>query len=170
MRITALPRIAVVIAAGLAALVVYQFMTRWQTMPVDGYDVRRNRLTGVAQVKNGDTWTDFQDDPYSTAIDAARLPEVRLSNVTWGPDGLLCVRAANRSAQAFQGRVAFRILQRKISDSRLLPDRTLRVTVNIPAYQTVSLLIRTNLPTPDSKRIRSTVDLQPISYSGMDNL
>jgi hypothetical protein len=130
--------------------------------------VRRNRLTGIAQVKIGEVWTDYQDDPYSEAIPQERLQDIRLTNVAWGADGLLCVRAENRSETPVRGRVAFHIIRRKSTDMRMLPDRTLRVTIDIAPKATIPLLIRTNLPTPDPKRLRTTVELQPVSYSGMD--
>ena len=167
MKVSALPKIAGVIAIALIVLVISLLATQWRPLSFGGYEVRQNRLTGIAQVKDGDRWKDYQDDPYSTGIDAVRLADIRLSNVAWGPDGLLCVRATNRSSQPFQGRIAFRIVERKLSDNRALPDRTLRVTVNIAPNQTIPLLIRTNLPTPDLKKMRIRVDLQPVNFSGM---
>lgn len=168
MKVNILPKIALIVALALSGVAVYQFMVRWQDVSFGGYEVRRNRLTGVAQVKVGEKWTDYQDDPYSEGIPVERMQDIRLTNVAWGTEGLLCVRAENRAATPFKGRVAFRIVQRKLTDSRMLPDRTLRVTVNIPPKTAIPLLIRTNLPTPDAKRLRTSVELQPVSYSGME--
>lgn len=155
---------AVIAAVIVVGILVYQLATLWQPLQFGGYTVRRNRLTGMAEVREQNQWSRFADDPYADPVPAELLREVHLTNIAWGPGGLLCAQATNGGTKPIVGRVAFQIVL--LRSQKYFRDRAIRATVNFPPGEARTIIIRTNLETPDPK-ITTRLRLQPAAYSGM---
>ncbi|MDX1931483.1 MAG: hypothetical protein SFU56_02645 [Capsulimonadales bacterium] len=141
----------------------------WRTLSVGDYAVRQHKLTGKVEMRNGDVWTRIADDPYVEALPAEKLRYVAVSNVVWGPDGLLCARLENRTDEPMTGRLAVRLLRKEARrDQRLAigGDRTFRINLTLPPRTPVPIVLDTNLETPDTTKVRTFLSLQPTSYSG----
>lgn len=146
---------------------IYLLINQWQYLTIGSFEVRRNRLTGIAEIKYNDKWTRFQDDPYAEPIPSEKLPRIRIEDLTWGPDGLLVGHAVNRLTTPIQGRLAVRIILRVKKDLRFVRDRSLRATVDFPPGKPVPFILRTDLTTPDPEKLKTELELQPTSFSGM---
>lgn len=154
--------------AGIAlfAYIIYLFVAMWITVPVSGYEVRRNRFTGIAQVKDGDRWNHFRPDPYGKSLTPEDFKQLRITDVTWGPNGILCARAENVSEQAIAGRVSFRIVIRDANDGKFQRDRSLRESVEFAPRRVTPFLLRTGMTTPDPVKTRTVIVLEPAATSG----
>jgi hypothetical protein len=160
------------IAAGVAGALlgygVYLLITQWQYFRIADYEVRRNRFTGIAQVRDNSAWTNFATDPYGESLTEDQVRRIRIENIAWGPAGLLCARATNLTSEPIQGRLAFRIVLHDAKTGKFQRDRSLRATVDLPAGRPTPFVLRTDLFTPDANKIKTTVALEPAAYSGME--
>jgi hypothetical protein len=138
----------------------------WIPVPVPRYEVRSNRFTGIVQVKDGDRWTHFRPDPYSEALTREQLQRLRVTDVAWGPNGVLCARGENLSDQPLTGRIAFRIILRDAKVGKFQRDRSLRESVDFPPRRVTPFVLRTDIPTPDPKTTNTLIVLEPAATSG----
>jgi hypothetical protein len=144
----------------------YLLVTMWQPVPVPGYTVRQNRFTRVAQVQDGDRWTNFRPDPYGASLTTDDFSRLRITDITWGPRGILCARAENISDQPVTGRLSFRVVLRDSADEKFQRDRSLRESVDFPPRRIVPFVLRTDLRTPDTQKTRTTIQLEPTATTG----
>ena len=158
--------ILTLVAAGIIYFI-YLLINQWQYHRIGSFDTRLNRLTGIAEIRQNNQWTRFQDDPYAEPVPTEKLKRIRIENLAWGPEGLLVGHAVNRLADPIKGRLAIRIVLRNKKDQRFVRDRSLRVTVDFPPGKPTSFIIRTNLTTPDPEKLTTELELQPTSFSGM---
>jgi hypothetical protein len=161
-------RIAAGVGGALVGYGIYLLATQWQYFRVDAYEVRRNQFTGIAQVRDAGMWTNFANDPYGESLSEEQVRWIQVENVAWGPGGLLCARAVNRSSKRIQGRLAFRIVLRDAKTGKFRRDRSLRATVDLAANRATPFVLRTDLPTPDTDKIKTTIALEPTAYSGLE--
>jgi len=161
-------RIAAGICGALLGYGVYLLATQWQYFRIGEYEVRRNQFTGIAQVRDAGAWTSFTNDPYGEALSEEPLRWIQVENVAWGPGGLLCARAVNRSSERIKGRLSFRIFLRDAKTGKFQRDRSLSATVDLAANRATPFVLRTDLSTPDTSKIKTIIALQPTAYSGME--
>lgn len=157
---------AAVVLLLLAGYGVSLIFNQWQHFSAGAYEIRYNRLTGVAQVKAGGEWASFRKDPYAQALSQADLKRLTIRDIAWGPDGLLCATAINRTGTPVRGRLAFHVLIRDAFDNKFVKDRTLRETVDFPPNSETAFLVQTGLETPDLVQRKTSLLLEPTSYSG----
>jgi hypothetical protein len=152
-----------ILVFGLAVWGVWTLTHQWAYEQVGPYAVRRNVITGIAEVQADDgTWnTGLWHDSAAPILDASDLKEIQLTRGAWGPDGILCGRAVNRSAiESLNGRVAIHI-DVSTFDSKRVKDRTLRGVVRWPAGASTPFVLDTQLPTPTPSQ-KWKVDLVPM--------
>jgi hypothetical protein len=160
---------SILAAVGIAFLLylIYLVAAMWLRVPVPGYEVRRNRFTGIVQVRDGDRWNHFRPDPYSASLTAEDFKRLRITDAAWGPGGILCGRAENISDQPVTGRVSFRIVIREArGQGKFLRDRSLRESVDFPPKRVTPFVLRTNLTTPDPAETRTDINLEPTATTG----
>lgn len=139
----------------------------WEPLTIGEYTVRRNRITGVAELRVGDRWTRFDDDVSATPLPPEYVSRIRIESLAWGPDGILCGKAYNRLANPLRGRLAIRIVFRNSKDHRFVRDRSLRATVDFPPMTATPFILRTNLRTPDPATTVTEIELEPTAASGL---
>jgi hypothetical protein len=139
----------------------------WEPLTVGEYTARRNRVTGVAELRVGDRWTRFEDDLRAAPIPPERVSRLRVEALAWGPDGILCGKVYNRLADPVRGRLSFRIVFRNVKDKRFVRDRSLRATVDFPPMASTPFILRTNLRTPDPATTTTEVEFEPVAASGL---
>jgi|GEM_PF-6059036 hypothetical protein len=166
MTIKTLGIMTAVAVVGVLVYVASLIVAPWETQTIGSYTIRRNKLSGLAEVRVGERWTRFEDDLYAEPLHPEILKRLRVSEVVWGKDGILCGTVNNRLANPVKGRLAFRIVIRNKKDLRYIRDRSLRATVDFPAGSTTPFILRTGLSTPDIATTLTEVEIQPASFSG----
>jgi hypothetical protein len=160
-------RIGAVLLLCMAAWGVNLLIHQWSEQRIGGYDVRQNAITGIVEIQTPVGWaTSFAVDPMATAIVTDDLKRVRVLDVTWGRNGLLCARVLVAPGPAVRGRLALRIDLIDVAWKKHIRQRELRETVDWPGGSLTPFVLRTNLSAPAGANVKTYVTLLPTQYSG----
>ena len=167
MSIQTLGRTVGILTVCLLAYFGFRLATQWRAEPVGPYQIRRNTLTGLVQIKTPTGWDAFSEDPYASSASADDLRRVQITDVVWAEGGVLCARAivAPPASRPVTGRVAFLVRIYDKEQKRVI-DKAIRTNVNFDGGSTVPFVLRTTIPTADTKDSKTTIRLLPALYSG----
>ena len=145
----------------------FRLATQWQAEPVGAYEIRRNTLTGLVQIKTPTGWDAFKDDPYAPSAAPDDLRRVQIDDIAWADGGVLCARAtvAAPRGRPVKGRVAFLIRLYDKEQKRVI-DKAIRANIDLPGGQTTPFVLRTTIPSANVKDTKTQIRLLPALYSG----
>ena len=148
--------VVLVLFVALLGYLGYLFARRWEPQQVGRYEVRRNRFTGIVEVKNGENWEQtLRNDPYADALSEADLQRVTLRDVAFGERwGLLCATAVVKpGAPPVKGRLALQLVVLGPDNKRRLTEseRVMRTAVDWPAGGSIPIAVATGLTPPGPK-------------------
>jgi len=158
--------VLLVLAVGILGYVGYLFANQWEPYAVgDRYEVRRNRFTGIVEIRREGNWVrSFEDNPYADALSEADLQRVTLRDVAWGRErGLLGVTAVVKPGAPVKGRLGVQVIilgpdgKRRVTES----ERVLRGAVDWPGGSQVPFVVPTGL-TPPGPKYTYKVPLVPL--------
>ena len=158
-----------IVALLLFAVGVWRVVNQWEYQTIGSFQVRRNLLWGTVQLKTGDDWrASFVNDRFAPPISDTDLRRVRIVDVAWGRDGILCARALVAPGAPIKGRLALRVQIQEVHQTKHIRDQSVRQTVDWPAGGMTPFALRTGLSAPgaDDTNLETVVTLQPTLYSG----
>jgi len=134
----------------------------WEYQSIGTFHTRRHLVRGIVEVERAGKYVEpFAIDPQATALTPAELATIKLSEITWGEHGLLCLRVTTAPGKPIKGRLVFSILITETRDGKRIRDRSLRTTVDWPAGTSIEIVLSTDLSKPIRNQ-QTHVRLEPV--------
>lgn len=155
------------IVGGIALLlffvgITYWALNAWEYQTIGTIRVRRHVLRGVVEVERGGTYVaPFEVDPQAATVSKEQLKTIKITNLAWGSNGLLCGRVVTAPGTPIKGRLVFGIEILETKEGKRVRDRALRATVDWPAGAQIDIVLSTDLSRPIRNQ-QTRVHLEPV--------
>lgn len=134
----------------------------WEYQTIGKIHVRRHVLRGVVEVeRQGHYIAPFQIDPQAPSLTTDDLKSIKITELAWGENGLLCGRVVTAPGKPIKGRLVFTVEILETKEGKRVRDRGIRATVDWPAGAETDIVLSTDLSKPIFNQ-QTRVHLEPI--------